>query len=70
MHCQTKPGPADIGFSFGLHLAQDYDLPAMMASPDMQHIYSNVLRVSDRSDWVGWSVWGPGFVYVVIYVLL
>lgn len=38
-------GPADMGFSFGLHVQQDYDLPAMMASPDMQQIYGTVLEV-------------------------
>lgn len=40
-------GPADMGFSFGLHVAQDYDLPAMMASPQMQQIYGTVLEVGD-----------------------
>jgi hypothetical protein len=34
-----------MGFSFGLHVAQDYDLPAMMASPQMQQIYGTVLEV-------------------------
>lgn len=38
-------GPADMGFSFGLHVQQDFDLPAMMASPDMQQIYGTVLEV-------------------------
>jgi hypothetical protein len=38
-------GPADMGFSFGLHVQQDYDLPAMMASPDMQQIYGTVVEV-------------------------
>ena len=44
------PGPADMGFSFGLHVKQDYDLPAMMASPDMQHIYSTVVQVGALVD--------------------
>jgi hypothetical protein len=34
-----------MGFSFGLHVQQDYDLPAMMASPQMQAIYSTTLEV-------------------------
>jgi hypothetical protein len=38
-------GPADMGFSFGLHVQQDYDLPAMMASPQMQAIYSTTVEV-------------------------
>jgi hypothetical protein len=34
-----------MGFSFGLHVQQDFDLPAMMASPEMQQIYGTVLEV-------------------------
>lgn len=41
-------GPADMGFSFGLHVQQDYDLPAMMASPDMQQIYGTVVEACRR----------------------
>jgi hypothetical protein len=37
-----------MGFSFGLHVQQDYDLPAMMASPDMQQIYGTVLEVGGQ----------------------
>jgi hypothetical protein len=38
-------GPADMGFSFGLHVQHDYDLPAMMASSEMQQIHEAVLQV-------------------------
>lgn len=44
-----------MGFSFGLHVQQDYDLPAMMASPDMQQIYGTVLEV-----WLAASVQQQG----------
>lgn len=43
-------GPADMGFSFGLHVQQEYDVPAMMASPDMQQIYGTVLEVRMQTD--------------------
>lgn len=46
-------GPADMGFSFGLHVKQDYDLPAMMASPEMQQIYATVLEVGLCSPCLG-----------------
>lgn len=43
-----------MGFSFGLHVSHDYDLAAMMASPDMASIYATVLQV--RWGWA-WVVW-------------
>lgn len=39
-----------MGFSYGLHVAHDYDLPAMMASKDMEQIYETVLQVRHAGD--------------------
>lgn len=38
-----------MGFSFGLHVKNNYDLAAMLASPDMDNVYSQVLQVSSST---------------------
>jgi hypothetical protein len=38
-----------MGFSFGLHVKNNYDLAAMLASPDLDNVYSRVLQVSSST---------------------
>jgi 2-keto-3-deoxy-L-rhamnonate aldolase RhmA len=37
-------GPADMGLSLGYHV-HNYDLPAMLASSDMEPVYTTVVEV-------------------------
>lgn len=38
-------GPSDMGFSYGLHIKTNYDLPAMLTSPELDNVYSTVVEV-------------------------
>lgn len=40
-------GPADMGLSLGYHVKHNYDLPAMLASSDMEPVYTTVVEVRD-----------------------
>ncbi len=35
-------GPADMSFSYGLHVEHDYNLPATLASPQLDRVYEQV----------------------------
>eukprot|EP00877_Chromochloris_zofingiensis_P009735 jgi/Chrzof1/5014/Cz15g08170.t1 len=41
-------GPADMGFSYGLHVKNNYDLSAMLASPELDHVYSKVIATCTK----------------------
>lgn len=38
-------GPADMGLSLGYHVKHNCDLPAMLASSDMEPVYTTVVEV-------------------------
>lgn len=44
--CMVAAGPADMGLSLGYHVKHNYDLPAMLASSDMEPVYTTVVEVS------------------------
>lgn len=45
--CVCLPvGPADMGCSLGFHVKHEYDLPAMLASSDMDPVYTTVVEVT------------------------
>uniref|UniRef100_A0A383VZ87 HpcH/HpaI aldolase/citrate lyase domain-containing protein n=1 Tax=Tetradesmus obliquus TaxID=3088 RepID=A0A383VZ87_TETOB len=41
-------GPSDMGFSYGLHTKTNYDLPAMLASPELDNVYSTVVEACNK----------------------
>jgi hypothetical protein len=51
-------GPADMGLSLGFHVKHGYDLPAMLASSDMEPVYTTVVEVSDAQQLLGGQAGG------------
>lgn len=49
-------GPADMGLSLGYHVKHNYDLPAMLASSDMEPVYTTVVEVRAEQAGSGWCV--------------
>ncbi len=43
--CTHTAGPCDLGITYGLHVKYGYDVGAMIASPDLAHVYDAVLQV-------------------------
>ncbi len=54
-------GPADMGLSLGYHVKHNYDLPAMLASSDMEPVYTTVVEVRHRLRLAAaWQAQGQG----------
>eukprot|EP00879_Flechtneria_rotunda_P019568 GHRR01020557.1.p1 GENE.GHRR01020557.1~~GHRR01020557.1.p1 ORF type:complete len:182 (+),score=47.94 GHRR01020557.1:2-547(+) len=41
-------GPADMGFSYNLHIKNNYDLTAMLTSSDLDELYRNVVQACKK----------------------
>jgi hypothetical protein len=42
-----------MGLSLGFHVKHSYDLPAMLASSDMDPVYTTVVEVGDAQQLLG-----------------
>ncbi|KAF6255716.1 Pyruvate/Phosphoenolpyruvate kinase-like domain-containing protein [Scenedesmus sp. NREL 46B-D3] len=41
-------GPSDMGFSYGLHIKNGYDLPGMLTCPELDNVYSTLVQACNN----------------------